>query len=978
MKRFSLRHKKKSDEQTDGKDDPASPINQRHSSVRSYRNSANASSNAGVSENGDSEGTPWKRYKLLDSPFPRYRHSALQILSEKGEVFLIGGLKDGSVYSDTWKLKLVRDFKGAVTGYEAQCIEIANNNMPSARVGHSTVLCGNAYVIFGGDTVDTDFQGRPDNNLYLFNINNNKYTIPTHIQDKPSGRYGQSIGVVSVEDSESVSRLYVFGGQLEEESYDDLYFFELNSFKNPKAKWHLVEPANNFKPPPVSNHSMNVRRNKLYIFGGIYNNEKVSNDLWCFDISLNKWSQIPTSGELPPPMNEHASCIVGENLYVYGGNDFSGIIYDSLYVLNMSTWVWSALSPSGYKNGPGSRCGHSMTYMPSLNRLLIIGGDKNDYASVHDDDFEAYDQYTGREKGTIIYELDLNKVSNFLVGEKEIKQDSQQPKKLAASANNKRALNDTSSVGSHHGRSASADDYRTPNHSPMGRKPPMEEPTSKQDPFIEVGDSVMSANNTISEASFTGDPLVESIAPNGKSPHADILDESRPAAKGATAGPSTTTPAKADKVFLRANEEELKNELSLAKASSRAQAEKASHEIDELVLELENVKEENYKNITELKDKIRERDFLVADLKKQLDPSALEPIEVSELEARGAPHEVGLSEFSKYKIQILELGNKVTHLELINSSLNKSMQHFEPFMDNQMEDVGKLQRIMKVQEEKIEKLSETLKEQEPVLKENSKWKNEYENLKLEFDNFKILHMDDYVPEEKTIEKGEPGEEGDENYSTTVVIRPGQESKKQMSSYLEDLVSTWSTRKTDKDTQNQKDKDSRTGLVEKLQGQLDQLLGISKEQESTSAKEVASLRKALKEREETISMLEGNYQDAVQSVNNTSKALNFTQEQLGSQRSQIEKLITENNELKMFKKASEAAGKSPSKQAREATPDKRSPEGMPEEDVDTISNAHYNMKVKDLQADMYIIRQERDQLRDTVLALQKELYLSQSN
>lgn len=299
-------------------------------------------------------------------------------------------------------------------------------------------------------------------------------------------------------------------------------------------------------------------------------------------------------------------------------------------------------------------------------------------------------------------------------------------------------------------------------------------------------------------------------------------------------------------------------------------------------------------------------------------------------------------------------------------------------MNNRMEDMGKLQRIMKIQEEKITKLSETLEEQEPVLKENSKWKNEYENLKLEFDNFKLLHMDDYIPEEKTIEKNEPGEEGAQNFSTTVVIRPGQEPKKQMSNYLQDLVSTWSVRKTDKDTQSQKDQDARSGLVEKLQGQLDQLLGISKEQESTAAKEVASLRKTLKEKEETITMLEGNYQDAVQSVNNTSKALNFTQEQLGSQRNQIEKLITENNELKMFKKASESAGKSPTKKAQEVTLDRGYSAHMPEEDIDAISNAHYNMKVKDLQADMYIIRQERDQLRDTVLALQKELYLSKSS
>ncbi|MCC3264335.1 kelch motif-containing protein, partial [Paenibacillus polymyxa] len=71
----------------------------------------------------------------------------------------------------------------------------------------------------------------------------------------------------------------------------------------------MVEPLNNFKPPPLPNHSMSVYKNKLFVFGGVYNNEKVSNDLWSLDAVVNKWTQLPTSGSVPAPVNEHSSCI---------------------------------------------------------------------------------------------------------------------------------------------------------------------------------------------------------------------------------------------------------------------------------------------------------------------------------------------------------------------------------------------------------------------------------------------------------------------------------------------------------------------------------------------------------------------------------------------------------------------------------------------------------------------------------------------
>ena len=40
--------------------------------------------------------------------------------------------------------------------------------------------------------------------------------------------------------------------------------------------------------------------------------------------------------------------------------------------------------------------------------------------------------------------------------------------------------------------------------------------------------------------------------------------------------------------------------------------------------------------------------------------------------------------------------------------------------------------------------------------------------------------------------------------------------------------------------------------------------------------------------------------------------------------------------------------------------------------DDIRDAHYNLKIKDLKAELFIIKQERDSLKDDVLQLKKKL------
>lgn len=1004
----------------------AAPVNSKPQTMKdiSYRHTSGHSNGTGQHQSAQSMVSttsvigsginPWKRYKLLDSPFPRYRHAAASISSERNEIFIMGGLKDGSVFGDTWKIVPNENIIGTIDGYNAQHVEVVNLNNPPARVGHSAVLCGNAFIVFGGDTVDTDFNGFPDNNFYLFNINNNKYTIPSHILNKPNGRYGHSIGAVSLNNTSS--RLYLFGGQLENEVYSDLYYFELNTFKSPKAKWEIVEPVNNFKPPPLTNHSMAIDKTTIYVFGGVYNNEKVSNDLWTFEVESNKWTQVPTTGNMPLPVNEHSSCIANDKLFIYGGNDFSGIIYNALYALDLKTMVWSKLSDIGLVNGPGARCGHSMTYLPKFNKIVIMGGDKNDYVSKDPNDFETYEEYA-EEIGTMIFELDLKAVRSYL-------DDSPQnlskvaARKLAASASTTPVAsqpNDMTESKLRHNRnfSSGVEEFRTPNASPERK---YENRFSSQENF--GADKRFASQEKLysDDKTYSQDKFVEVDVPS-----ASLLDEtydtSRDNENGVRSNVSKLAenplheedhiPANTDLNNLTKNvngksdsraissggrEEDLKakqivteltDELHHLKATTKAQMQNATEVINKLQEENRALKEENEKEKSLLNNQLHEQGVLIQELKNAINPENLkinEDSEEGDREINGENTGAPLSNLSKYKIEVLELNNKLLYLEQENMTLNQKIVKFQPFMNNQISDLSNFQKIIKTQEDKISNLSHQVKDQEVLIKEINEWKSKYENLELEFNNHKAMYTEEDISDDT-----EDKEISDDDYINNAIAEgSGKKSKKLISSHLETLVGLWTktneeVESNDKDLSPSENKDE---VVQKLQKQVDDLLKISKENESQYAKDLENIKQELDMKVASLRTFESNYRDALQSVNNTSKALKLNQDELNAQKTTIEKLVNENNELKLFKKANKRVSSRNSFMVSgggDSSPTVKDTQSSINEsyddDDDGLTSAHFGMKIKDLEADIFVLKQERDQLKDTVTSLQKQLYLS---
>jgi hypothetical protein len=220
---------------------------------------------------------PWSQRRLTyttshPSPFPRYGAAVNSVASKEGDIYLMGGLINSStVKGDLWMVE---------AGGNMACYPLATTaEGPGPRVGHASLLVGNAFIVYGGDTKMEDSDVL-DETLYLLNTcrfsSNEKCMLLTSTATRqwsravpagprPSGRYGHSLNILG-------SKIYVFGGQVEGYFMNDLVAFDLNQLQNPGNRWEmLVRNSDDGGPPPGqvpparTNHSIVTFNDKLYL-----------------------------------------------------------------------------------------------------------------------------------------------------------------------------------------------------------------------------------------------------------------------------------------------------------------------------------------------------------------------------------------------------------------------------------------------------------------------------------------------------------------------------------------------------------------------------------------------------------------------------------------------------------------------------------------------------------------------------------------
>lgn len=276
---------------------------------------------------------------------------------------MMGGLIDGStVKGDLWMIES--------SGGGLNCLPVATvSEGPGPRVGHASLLVGNAFIVFGGDT-KIDENDSLDDTLYLLNTSSRQWSRAIPPGSRPSGRYGHTLNILG-------SKLYVFGGQVEGFFFNDLIAFDLNQLQNPANKWEVLIPNSHEGGPPPgqipparTNHTIVSFNDKLFLFGGT-NGVQWFNDVWSYDYIANSWTEIDCVGFIPAPREGHASALVNDVMYVFGGRTDEGVDLGDLSAFRISTRRWYSFQNMG--PAPSPRSGHSMTAFGK--QIIVMAGE---------------------------------------------------------------------------------------------------------------------------------------------------------------------------------------------------------------------------------------------------------------------------------------------------------------------------------------------------------------------------------------------------------------------------------------------------------------------------------------------------------------------------------------------------------------------------------------------------------------------------
>jgi len=130
-------------------------------------------------------------------------------------------------------------------------------------------------------------------------------------------------------------------------------------------------------PRPRGGHSATVIGNKVYVFGGEDARRKPLNELWVLDLSTLEWSQPETSssggGSAPTARSQHTACSFRNRYIILFGGGSVANCFNDLTVLDTQTMEWSC--PTAEGPVPPPRAGHAAAVLGTT--LYTVGGGNN-------------------------------------------------------------------------------------------------------------------------------------------------------------------------------------------------------------------------------------------------------------------------------------------------------------------------------------------------------------------------------------------------------------------------------------------------------------------------------------------------------------------------------------------------------------------------------------------------------------------------
>ncbi|KAF9432804.1 hypothetical protein BGZ76_010307 [Entomortierella beljakovae] len=232
---------------------------------------------------------------------------------------------------------------------------IATSVVPRATQGDRMTCIVNSSITCINSTVTVSQQGHSHD--------------PTHSTSSSSSnpRTGSSQGHYrsqSRQDDQDRLQLYVFGGfdQYTDAVNNDLYRLDIETMLWERLIYTKGEP-----PSKRNDHSASLwGDDRIVIFGGSDEVNLYCNDVHVLHVRTMTWETPEVSGNIPTGRVKHAATIVDDMLYISGGCLEQEGVSQELLCLNLSTWEWE--EPIDFVPR------YTHTLFVYRNKLFVYGG----------------------------------------------------------------------------------------------------------------------------------------------------------------------------------------------------------------------------------------------------------------------------------------------------------------------------------------------------------------------------------------------------------------------------------------------------------------------------------------------------------------------------------------------------------------------------------------------------------------------------
>ncbi|OMJ73408.1 hypothetical protein SteCoe_27920 [Stentor coeruleus] len=192
--------------------------------------------------------------------------------------------------------------------------------VPEKRLKASMVTINNELYLFGGVNKNILY-----NNLWIFNIANEKWRLQNVSGDVPSPRHSHAA------DSDG-DVMAVFGGEDSSGLNGELFLYNSLSYT-----WKKIIPIS-IAPRPTKGACLSLKFSSIYIYGGI-TSTGTTDDFWGLNIIISAYVSMPKNKKVA-----YMTCyLLDEIFYTLGGIDENGMSSYDYSIFDFTSFLWESI-----------------------------------------------------------------------------------------------------------------------------------------------------------------------------------------------------------------------------------------------------------------------------------------------------------------------------------------------------------------------------------------------------------------------------------------------------------------------------------------------------------------------------------------------------------------------------------------------------------------------------------------------------------